>query len=293
MKKLLFAILVSIFCSPLALAQKIYFTDTSNTWSIIHDSLSGGVLVHHYHDYHYIKDSVSHAITYKWYDFDGTDGVGGGSLVREDTVLKKVYLRYEPGDTEIVLFDYNLHLGDTFITARNYFVDDTMTTMINGVPHKAWSFSLFTGSTTYPRECSVVEGIGCLDYPTYMVKPPTYGQYTDMVYCFSNRGTHPALIPHVGNLNNTTSCAYYPWLGVTSPAANSKAICIYPNPAADEITITSPINIDQVTILNLVGQSLLNHSANANTITLDISKLSRGIYFVKLNGSEIRKFIKQ
>jgi len=69
---------------------------------------------------------------------------------------------------------------------------------------------------------------------------------------------------------------------------------VYPNPAADSITIIAPHGKDvrEVTVFNLSGQLVL--AAN-NSTTLDVKDLAPGIYFVNIltkDGSSAIRFIK-
>ena len=67
----------------------------------------------------------------------------------------------------------------------------------------------------------------------------------------------------------------------------------YPNPATTSLTITSANKITNVTITNLVGQTVYTHSCNSEKVQVDVSGLPTDIYFVKVNGSEVRKFVKE
>ncbi len=68
---------------------------------------------------------------------------------------------------------------------------------------------------------------------------------------------------------------------------------IYPNPAKTELTITAPNNIGNVTITNLIGQKVYTHECNAEKVQVDVSGFAAGVYFIKINGAEVRKFVKQ
>ena len=56
---------------------------------------------------------------------------------------------------------------------------------------------------------------------------------------------------------------------------------IFPNPARDRVTVQAG-HMRSVEIVNLVGQTLLRRTVNAPAVTLDLQKLPKGIYFVKV-----------
>lgn len=72
-------------------------------------------------------------------------------------------------------------------------------------------------------------------------------------------------------------------------------ISIYPNPAKDELRIENgEIQINRLEILDLSGKVVCQYDDSKNKI--NISTLSRGIYFVKIetdNGVVTRKFVKE
>jgi hypothetical protein len=78
---------------------------------------------------------------------------------------------------------------------------------------------------------------------------------------------------------------------------NSKNISIFPNPANENIILSIPIELSAcfVRILNIEGQELMQQNVNGHNTTIDVSKLSYGVYFAKLTGERtvmVKKFIK-
>ncbi len=84
--------------------------------------------------------------------------------------------------------------------------------------------------------------------------------------------------------------------------AVSGDIEIYPNPATTQLTVRStnqPINL--LTVTNLLGQTVRSsHGSTPLTMTttsqsqiIDIADLPSGIYFVKVNNTVVRKFVKE
>lgn len=69
---------------------------------------------------------------------------------------------------------------------------------------------------------------------------------------------------------------------------------IYPNPTCNNITIEISENLigNHVHIYNAIGQVVLAQNINQTKEVIDISVLSKGIYFIKLNGdSAVQKLI--
>ena len=68
---------------------------------------------------------------------------------------------------------------------------------------------------------------------------------------------------------------------------------IYPNPASTSLTISSSEKITSITLTDLLGQTVYTHEYNSEKVQLDVSALPSGIYFVEINGAEVRKFVKE
>jgi len=74
---------------------------------------------------------------------------------------------------------------------------------------------------------------------------------------------------------------------------NAVAISVIPNPAATSLTIQSNEPINQITITNLLGQTIFTHNHNTEQVQIDVANLPSGVYFVKINDCEVRKFVKE
>jgi len=68
---------------------------------------------------------------------------------------------------------------------------------------------------------------------------------------------------------------------------------IYPNPAQNELTITFGVMITNVAVYSILGQAFNNYDCNSRIVQVDVSHLPPGVYFVKINDSAVRKFIKE
>lgn len=73
-------------------------------------------------------------------------------------------------------------------------------------------------------------------------------------------------------------------------------LSLSPNPADNQLTISSNTRMAHITIFNALGKQIINTSISSNEFTLDVSGLANGIYFMKVkaeNEVQTIKFIKE
>lgn len=75
---------------------------------------------------------------------------------------------------------------------------------------------------------------------------------------------------------------------------NSGGILIYPNPARDRLNLYLPrsLNVEKLLVVDLNGKEIEESEISSSQISLDISYLSPGVYFIKFISSEKSSFIK-
>jgi len=61
---------------------------------------------------------------------------------------------------------------------------------------------------------------------------------------------------------------------------NSNSISLYPNPVIDKLTVSAKSKISQVTVCNLLGQSVKTAFVNSLNETIDLSDVASGNYFI-------------
>jgi hypothetical protein len=91
------------------------------------------------------------------------------------------------------------------------------------------------------------------------------------------------------NISNSYSENVYPFedgefsiVNITKSIAIEKSITIYPNPAGNVINISSPNQINNVTIFNYVGQTVYN----GNDVKINTSNFKSGVYIIKVETVE-------
>ena len=82
---------------------------------------------------------------------------------------------------------------------------------------------------------------------------------------------------------------------LSTASVNLISVKLYPNPSNGLITIDSPLRIQGIKAINLLGQVMINQEANSNS--LDTSSLKAGIYILEINQENgvisTKRFIKK
>jgi type IX secretion system substrate protein/beta-propeller repeat-containing protein len=81
-------------------------------------------------------------------------------------------------------------------------------------------------------------------------------------------------------------------LAIIPGATGGAQITLFPNPTQNELMITAPYTITRVAISNMLGQTVYTRAYNADQVQVDVAGLPTGVYFVKINDIEVRKFVK-
>ncbi len=102
---------------------------------------------------------------------------------------------------------------------------------------------------------------------------------------------------YTGYACGTAGIIYKLDLGIgINDIAKDDELTMYPNPATNEITIESKMQNAEIEIRDVLGQMVYRTKAIAASSTIDVSMLSKGVYFISLqNGKQTinKKFIKQ
>src|SRR5690606_40502229 len=77
----------------------------------------------------------------------------------------------------------------------------------------------------------------------------------------------------------------------------NQMVRIYPNPVSDKLFIQTPAsNKYHLKLVNTLGQAVLSQNHNSTSVELDVSDLSKGLYFLNVvdenKKSQTIKFIK-
>ena len=69
---------------------------------------------------------------------------------------------------------------------------------------------------------------------------------------------------------------------LTIPKTKTQKFQYYPNPAKDKLQVSSKDPIHRVTVFNLLGRELIKKNGGENTLEIDVSHLSSGVYYMKI-----------
>ncbi|MCD6013299.1 MAG: LamG protein [Flavipsychrobacter sp.] len=74
----------------------------------------------------------------------------------------------------------------------------------------------------------------------------------------------------------------------------SAEVRLFPNPAGSRLTIESSVPVTSLVITNILGKQVANIPARGdNTVHADVSGLPAGVYLLRINETEVRRFVKQ
>lgn len=76
----------------------------------------------------------------------------------------------------------------------------------------------------------------------------------------------------------------------------AEKLIVYPNPSSDIINISLPYGIDRVIVMEISGNVVIDNTFNSEIVSINITNLSAGMYFLKVvkdNQYAIIKFIKE
>ncbi len=106
---------------------------------------------------------------------------------------------------------------------------------------------------------------------------------SDTVLSGWNIGDHLIIqiYDYVGNFSDVSFCLQQH--GYSSANENEmKELKYYPNPVTHTLNLSAINIIDNVSIFNVVGQKVLNINPNISKTQINLSRLKKGIYFVKV-----------
>lgn len=246
-------------------------------------------------------DSTYNTIDYKKYYFTNDSIVTTGSffaLLREDTILKKVFSIASGNTQEHLLYDFSLSINDTIsvypLSFPFYFgpilikVDLIDSVLIGSNYHKRLKISGVNENTGFDEYW--IEGIGSTMgiFNCGITGIVVLDIYYSTLLCFEKDGVI------LYNNQNFTNCYQHHSTGIDENSLWLKTL-LFPNPATSLVYIKSNIEIKSYKIESLVGKIIKQENTTSKTFSIDISTYLDGVYMVTLttdNGIIVKKLIK-
>ena len=265
--------------------------DTNKVWNELIEWADGITFTNYITKF--TSDTVINSFHYKkvliTYDSAQINWTNNG-YIREDST-KKVFLKEEPDSADKLLYDFNIGLNDTvtlpYIPAYFGSLKVEAIDSVNIYGHERKRFHLSWVQDTMVVDIWV-EGIGSMRGVLTTLNLGIPNSQDDVLLCFTENDT----LKYINPVYNT---CYYSGVGIHGYNTNLFATEIFPNPATSNITIEISQN-SAIEILNIEGQLIKAIAARDNKISIDVSALPCGVYFVKIKtekGVAVKKFVKE
>ena len=99
-----------------------------------------------------------------------------------------------------------------------------------------------------------------------------------------------------GNVSWDTVTVIVSGIGIETYTKDGKGITLYPNPATNTLNIDSITKFSQLLVSDILGNVVIRQQIFNKAVSVDVSRLGKGLYFVKMVGDKgivVRKFLKE
>lgn len=253
------------------------------------------------------------------------------ALIREDSLLKKVYIVHPDSVNESVAIDFNLNVGDSlylpfatasYVLKNGYYKVDSITSKneIMGM-RKHFFLSKYNAPINWVSNKKYfiewIESIGATHFPINIINEDQgsnisfnckKNQYSSFVTCkFDKAVKHyqdSCAFQYAHTHNDyvlfSNNCEYFGFSGGIHELSFLNNIELYPNPSSSEqLTLKFSANefkTIEVIIYNLMGQKVyseqLKISTTENEIHFNNLKLNQGIYNLQIKSAKESATIK-
>jgi hypothetical protein len=258
------------------------FPDSSSVWNIHFNMLCLTGNSNEYYSITISDDTIIQSKTYHKLIIPFVESEHSGvcdlttkgykGAMRQDKANRKVFFIPPSENTEQLLYDFNLHVGDTvkgFLESYSYYPDTVKSIdsiLVGNTYRKSWRIN-----TCY--NINLIEGIGS----TYGLIVPSPGCSTDhadySISCFQQNGQ--SIYPET-----STICQI-----ITSIYSNNKdldQINVYPNPSNGTITIDfDKADLKIIQLIDILGNIVIEKQL-VNQKKTDITNIPNGIYLLRI-----------
>ena len=278
MKRLLI-LFISIFCILVAYAEHVAIDDAkqvktetktqylslleNDTWLLISLGYEGEQFITYYSNTH--QNAIINGQTYTDIEVYGGEMINdvfykNGTrhiYVRENRSTGKSYSYNKQTQSEDLLFDFSLQVGDTF--PHTGVIENIEIVNINGIERRQLTFN------NYGIKHAWIEGIGStgLGLSPYFTDP----NWRQLI-CVTNEGNN--VYEHAFHGVTCNSFTEYTPTSIFS-------LNINPNPVHDRLKVEYSVPFEKIRIFNLNGQCVLQSTQT----DIDVSALPQGMYILR------------
>ena len=224
----------------------------------------------------------------EYYHLESIDDPGSANWILDETQAfreeeEKIYIYNVANNSEILIHDFGLNIGDTFLSKQS--VDDPGTTLtvtdidslelIDGSLRKRIKLNCELNNTI-----SWVKGIGNISYPLAGTVSSCQLEFNTQILCYSEFGQ-----TQYEGVSNFEGC----WVTAVEEIPDLE-ITIYPNPVINHIYIDAENSITNAKIYNLQGQLVLE---KVDVSSMELVDINTGMYFLHLVNSKGQELTKK
>lgn len=193
-----------------------------------------------------------------------------GGAIRQDTSQKRIYSASFSNSPDLLLYDFNLQIGDTLSTHWNQgnlnYVIDIDSVLVGNSYRKRFLLNQLGQTPHIDTSFALIEGIGGT-YGLFAPLIPPFEQGSSLA-CFSGDGQN---YPRGYNCSNTSS--------ITSFNERKISVSISPNPCSSYTKLTTNQTDLKLTIYSLYGEPVRELKINSRQTLINCENLNSGIYF--------------
>lgn len=306
MKTLIPLILAILFCLPESQSQ--YFARKDSKWVYVYF----GWFQDGYNEISYLRDTVFSGSACSMYkrkyiriDKTGRDtSIFGNSLplfLKEENGVVEFADRYTAWDT---LYNFKAQVGDYWYVGYGYtnpptqlkvLVKEKFEKTINGRNLKGQILEYISPPYTAGYQDTIYEYIGNTNHyliPGDLNLGISDGSVGGPLKCFYNQNIGSLEFRNINFPGYQYDCDQL--VSNKNTATVVRKLFLYPNPVFNQLSISMPDeSIKKMEIFDILGKRVhTSYGLSTKKHTLILSELSKGVYFLKVNGKLVRKFLK-
>jgi len=203
---------------------------------------------------------------------------------------------------------------ESYITIGNFFPDSSSGIGFFGSPTSWWAYYYIDDVSVIDANLPAYAGKDTLIHPgdsVFIGRQPEVGLDEDCIWNVNGLpldtiagmwvkpdSTTTYILEQTicGNVKWDTVTVIVSGVGIATYTNSSKGIMIYPNPATNMLNIESSTKFSQLIVTDILGNVLIRQLVYNKAVSVDVSELSKGLYFVKMirdKGIVVRRFLKE